>query len=318
MITAELLEVDPKTEERLDYLDLAARLESEIRQKFETEEFDIHILGFVTLMGQIAAGAASVVRFFALAFVLTAAAVYYYSRSWILTFLPLFCSLTSVVWQFAMIHLLGFGLDPLAILVPFLVFAIGVSHGVQQINLISKEICAGVDSVTAARRSFSGLLIPGSMALITDLIGFGTLVLIPIAMIEELGITAMIGVAFKIITNLLMLPILASFFHFDEGYVARATRAREARERLIRRLGMIAEPRYAVRAVVVFAVIYGLAAWQSQGRHVGDLHAGLPGAAPGLPLQPGRDDHRRASSPSGSTCSRSSSRRRRSRASTTR
>jgi len=280
MVTAELLEVDPRTEEKLNYLDLAARLESEVRDKFESDDFDIHILGFVALMGQIADGAAGVVRFFGLALLLTAAAVYYYSRSWILTFLPLFCSVTSVVWQFGVIHLLGFGLDPLAILVPFLVFAIGVSHGVQQINVISKQICAGADSVTAARRSFSGLLVPGSMALITDLIGFATLVIIPIAMIQELGITALIGVGFKIITNLLMLPVLASFFRFDEAYVARETRAREARERVIRRLAAIAEPRYAVPAFVVFAIIFGLAVWQSQGRFVGDLHAGAPELRP--------------------------------------
>jgi len=83
-------------------------------------------------------------------------------------------------------------------------------------------------------------------------------------------------VGFQIITNLLMLPLLASFFRFDEGYVARAQRAEEGRERLIERLGRIAEPRYAVRAVAVFAVIYGLAVWQGEGRHVGDLQAGSP------------------------------------------
>jgi predicted RND superfamily exporter protein len=280
MVTAELLEVDPKTEQRLDYLNLAARLEEDIRAKFSDEDFEIHILGFVTLMGAIANGARSVVVFFALAFLLTAAAVYYYSRSWVLTFLPLFCSLTSVVWQFAVIHLLGFGLDPLAILVPFLVFAIGVSHGVQQINLISKQICAGADSMTAARTSFRGLLVPGSMALITDLIGFGTLIIIPIAMIQELGITAMIGVAFKIITNLIMLPVLASFFTFDEGYVARETRARQGRERLLRDLGRIAEPKYAIRTTVFFAILFVVAVWQSQGRHVGDLHPGAPELRP--------------------------------------
>ena len=280
MVTAELLEVDPKTEKRLDYLDLAAKLEQDIRSKFSDEDFEIHILGFVTLMGAIASGAQSVVVFFALAFVLTAAAVYFYSRSWILTFLPLFCSLTSVVWQFAVIHLLGFGLDPLAILVPFLVFAIGVSHGVQQINLISKQVCSGADSMTAARASFRGLLVPGSMALITDLIGFGTLVIIPIAMIQELGITATIGVAFKIVTNLIMLPVLASFFTFDEGYVARETRARGARERYLRHLGRIAEPRNAVRTTIFFAVLFAVAIWQSQGRHVGDLHPGAPELRP--------------------------------------
>ena len=275
MVTAELLEVDPKTEKKLDYLELAGRLQA-LQREFDDENHDLHILGFVKLMGDIADGAASVVRFFVLAFVLTAMAVYIYSRSWILTFLPLFCSLISVVWQFGMIHLLGFGLDPLAILVPFLVFAIGVSHGVQQINLISKEICTGADSATAARRSFSGLLVPGSMALVTDLIGFGTLVVIPIAMIEELGITAMIGVAFKIVTNLLLLPILVSYFHFDANFVSRVAKARRAREGHIRRLGRIAEPRNAFGATLAFTVLFGVAVWQSQGRHVGDLHSGSP------------------------------------------
>ncbi len=280
MVTAELVEVDPRTEEKLDYLDLARRIEAEIRQKHESEDFDVHILGFVTMMGQIADGAKGAFWFFGLAFVLTAGAVYYYSRSWILTALPLLCSLTSVVWLFATIHLLGFGLDPLAILVPFLVFAIGVSHSVQQVNLISKQVCGGADSLTAARRSFSGLLVPGSMAIITDMIGFGILVIIPIGMIEELGITAMIGVGFKLITILVMLPVLTSFFRFDEHYIDRTLRAREARERFIRRLGAIAETRNAVAAVAIFTVLFGVALWQGAGRQVGDVHPGSPELRP--------------------------------------
>jgi len=280
MVTAELVEVDPRTEQKLDYLDLARRIEAEIRQRHESEDFDVHILGFVTMMGQIADGAMGALWFFALAFVLTAGAVYYYSRSWILTALPLLCSLTSVVWLFAAIHLLGFGLDPLAILVPFLVFAIGVSHSVQQVNLISKQVCGGADSLTAARRSFSGLLVPGSMAIITDMIGFGILVIIPIGMIEELGIAAMIGVGFKLITVLVMLPVLTSFFRFDEHYIDRTLRAREARERFIRRLGAIAETRNAVAAAAFFAVLFGVALWQGAGRHVGDVLPGSPELRP--------------------------------------
>ncbi|MGI9592323.1 MAG: efflux RND transporter permease subunit [Myxococcota bacterium] len=276
MVTAELVDVDPATGEKLDYIGLSVLLDEEIRDRFADDDFDVHILGFTKLIGDIAEGAKSVAAFFLLAFVLTAAAVYRYSRSWILTALPLLCSLVSVVWQFAVIHLLGFGLDPLAILVPFLVFAIGVSHGVQQINLISKEVCAGATAMEAARRSFSGLLVPGTMALVTDLIGFGTLILIPIPMIQELGITACVGVAFKIVTNLFLLPILVSYFRFDGGYVARQSRAREGRDRIVSQMGRIAEPRYAYRTVAVFTVIFALAVWFGEGRHVGDLHPGSP------------------------------------------
>ena len=276
MVRAELLDMDVKTGERLDYFDLAAKLESEVRGKFEDETYEVQIIGFAKLIGDIADGAGTVVQFFIVAFILTILSVYVYARSIVLTFLPLFCSLTSLVWQFGILNILGYGLDPLAILVPFLVFAIGVSHGVQQINLITAEISSGKTSEEAARSSFRGLLIPGSMALVTDLVGFGTLILIPIQMIQELAITASIGVALKILTNLVMLPVLASYFKVEEGFVERAARARETRIKLMQKLGNIANPRNAVIVVVLSVILFVTAFIQSQNRHVGALHAGSP------------------------------------------
>ena len=276
MVVGELADPDPKTGARLNYLDFSHRLETEIRDKFADADYDIQIIGFAKQMGDIADGAKSVVGFFALAFVLTAAAVYLYTRSWVLTFLPLACSLVSVVWQFGTITLLGFGLDPLAILVPFLVFAIGVSHGIQQINFISREVCAGADAMTAAQRSFTGLLVPGTLALITAFVGFATLVLVPIPMIRELAITASVGVAYKIVTNLVMLPVLASYFRFDAAYVERVSRSRAARTRAMALLGGLAETRNAAIGTAIGAVLLALAVWQSQGRHVGHVLPGAP------------------------------------------
>lgn len=276
MVRAELQEINPKTREKLDYFELAAQLEKQIREKHENEDFTIHIVGFAKMIGDIADGAKSVLMFFLLAFALTAASVYFYSRSFILTFVPLVCSLVSLVWQFGILTLLGFGLDPLAILVPFLVFAIGVSHGVQQINLISKEITAGADSMAAAKASFRQLLIPGSMALVTDLVGFGTLYWIQIGMIQELAITASIGVALKIVTNLLMLPLLASYFQFDAGYKERITKARAQRDKVMLVLANVAKPRNAIITFAICVGLFAVAYVESQDRHVGDLHAGAP------------------------------------------
>ena len=159
---------------------------------------------------------------------------------------------------------------------PFLVFAIGVSHGVQQINLITAEISKGSSSDEAARASFRGLLIPGSMALVTDLVGFGTLYFIPIQMIQELAITASIGVALKILTNLVMLPVMVSFFKIDDGFAARAAKARETRIRIMQTIGNVANPKSAVVIVFLAIVLFVTAFLQSQDRHVGALHAGSP------------------------------------------
>ncbi|MFP3942863.1 MAG: efflux RND transporter permease subunit [Alphaproteobacteria bacterium] len=280
MITAELIERDPRTGEKVNYRELGVLMEQKLRDRFEDDEFSVHIIGFAKNISSIIGKADNVVGFFVVAFLLTALAVYWYARSLILTFLPLLCSLVSLIWQFGLLHVLGFGLDPLAILVPFLVFAIGVSHGVQQINLISKEIESGKTANQAARSSFTGLLIPGSMALTTDLVGFGTLYFVDIPMIKELAITASIGVALKIVTNLIMLPLLVSYFKFDEGYVGRVHRAREFRLKIMRKFGVIAEPRVAVVIFMASVVIFATAIYQSQGRHVGDLHAGSPELRP--------------------------------------
>lgn len=45
--------------------------------------------------------------------------VYLFSRSMVLTLLPLVCSLIAVVWQLGLLTVVGFGLDPMSILVPF-------------------------------------------------------------------------------------------------------------------------------------------------------------------------------------------------------
>ncbi len=280
MIMAELLEVDPRTGEPLDYFALADALEAKIREAHEDADTEIHIVGFAKLIGDIADGAGSVVKFFAIAFLVTAVLVFWYSRSLKLTVLPLLCSLTSLIWQFGLLKILGYGLDPLAILVPFLVFAIGVSHGVQQINLISREVEAGATPEQAARASFSALLVPGSMALVTDLVGFGTLIFIAIPMIQELAITASIGVALKIITNLVMLPLVASYCTVADGYVEKITDARAVRTRIMGGLARLAEPRNAVIVFSITMVLLLVGIWQSHGRHIGDLHAGAPELRP--------------------------------------
>ena len=275
LVTAELNEYD-KNGVRLDYIAYNRMLNERIRGKYEDEHYRIEIIGFAKQVGEIADGAQAVLTFCGIALLLVAAAVYWYCRSIRFTVLPIVCSLTSLVWQFGTLHLLGFGLDPLAILVPFLVFSIGVSHGVQQINYIVREIAHGKSTFDAARASFSGLLVPGTLALVTAFVSFITLILIPIPMVRELAVTAAIGVGYKIVTNLVMLPVAASYCHFDRAFAERAMLERERRARWLRQLARVSEPRNAVIVVFATAAVLALAAWQSRDRVVGTLQAGSP------------------------------------------
>lgn len=257
-------------------LEVADIMEQKIRAPFSDDQTDVMIIGFPKFIGDIAAGAVIAVAFFGLAFLLTGIAVFMYVRSFTLSALAIGSSLVSVVWQFGVLAMIGYALDPLAILVPFLVYAIGVSHGMQQVNLIATQISKGQDGMSAARATFRRLLVPGSMALVTDLVGFVTLYLIPVGVVRDIAIIATIGVALKIITNLVMLPLIASYIPRDEKQVRLFIRARGQRERVMSIIAKVARPRPAVIVVGLVFVSLAAAYLVSRERHVGDL---TPGAS---------------------------------------
>jgi predicted RND superfamily exporter protein len=140
------------------------------------------------------------------------------------------------------LRLLGFGIDPMNMLTPFLIFAIAVSHGEQMINRFRGEIFfggleegtpeelakrEGLDPETAARDAFRALLVPGSVALVAGCIGFAAILMIPIRIIFELAITATIGVALTVLTDLVLLPVLLSYTRLRNLPRKRAYRLRQ-------------------------------------------------------------------------------------------
>jgi predicted RND superfamily exporter protein len=279
IVVAELLEVNPDTGEKVNVIDMADQFEA-IREKYSADEtgaaFDYHIIGFAKVIGDIAAGAARVVLFFLIAFAITAVFVFVYSQSLKLTVIVVGCSLMAVIWQLGLLTLLGFGIDPMSILVPFLVFAIGVSHGVQMVSAFRAEVAGGADSLTSARSTFRRLLVPGGIALLSDTIGFITIMLIEIRMIQEMAITASLGVAIIILTDLILVPVLLSHVRLDQTYMAKMEERADHLDRLWALLSKAATPRNATIIIAIAAVLFVAGGWKATQIKIGDLHAGVP------------------------------------------
>ena len=198
------------TGEALDYAKYSKVLE-DLRAKYQAEGLEIHITGFTKVMGDLIEGVQAVLWFFALAVVIATIMVFWYTRCVRSTFLVVFASLLAVVWQLGILPTLGYVLDPYSILVPFLVFAIGMSHGAQKMNGIMQDVGRGFDKLVAARFTFRRLFLAGLTALLADAVGFAVLLVIDIKVIQELAIAASIGVAVLIFTNLILLPIMLSY-----------------------------------------------------------------------------------------------------------
>ncbi|GMQ76921.1 MAG: MMPL family transporter [Gammaproteobacteria bacterium] len=277
IVSARLLEFDPRTGEQIDYIDVARQLENKIRRQFADDpRYDVHIIGFAKVMGDIAEGAGRVVMFFGIALLITALLVFAYSQSVMFTIIALACSLVAVVWQLGIITLLGFGIDPMSILVPFLIFAIGISHAVQMLSAVRAEIFFGHGSEAAARRAFRRLLAPGGIALASDTVGFLAIMLIDIQMIREVAIMASLGVAVIILTNLILLPVLLSHIGSVKTYRGRIDRRAEQLHAMWRSVAVVARPRPALGMLTIALGLLAIGLWKGTDVTIGDLYAGVP------------------------------------------
>lgn len=279
MVSAKLLDFNPETGEALDTLAFAETLEAELRGKFVDDNIDIHIIGFAKMAGDVADGAKGVVMFFLVAIGFTAIMLLAFSRSLILTILPLVCSLMAVIWQMGLLTVMGFGLDPMSLLVPFLVFAVGVSHSVQMINGVRNKLAQGMRCKAAAASAFRALLLPGGVALLSDTIGFVTLLSIDIGIIRELAISASVGVGVIIFTNLMLLPLLISYCRLSPKHETAAVGSEPSPEesgKIWQLLSLFATRKASIIIVSVVAVLFAFGYQQSQQMKIGDLKAGAP------------------------------------------
>ena len=268
---------------RLDYADFSHQLEEKVRDRFQSENpnIKIHIVGFAKKVGDLIDGLMGVVAFFGIAFLITFVLLYLFTWCIRSTVSVLVTTVIAVIWQLGLINLVGFGLDPYSMLVPFLIFAIGISHGVQKINGIALQSGEADNALTAARRTFRQLFLPGMIAILADAVGFITLLVMDIGVIHELAIGASIGVGVIVFTNLIMLPVTISYLGISKKAIERSKRDAVREHPFWRSISYVAHPNVAPWMVII-ALVGGVGCFIYQERNikVGDLDAGAPELRP--------------------------------------
>ena len=268
---------------RISYHDFSQRLET-LRLKYESDKIKIHITGFAKVVGDLIDGLFQVLIFFATAIAICTAVLYWSTRCMRSTLLVVACSLVAVIWLLGLLPTLGYELDPYSVLVPFLVFAIGMSHGAQKMNGIMQDIGRGTHRLVAARYTFRRLFLAGMTALLADAVGFAVLMIIDIPVIQDLAITASMGVAVLIFTNLVLLPIVLSFTGVSPKAARRSLKAELAelgdtahkKHPFWAFLDLFTRRKYAALAIAVALVLAGGGFAVSLNLKIGDLDPGAP------------------------------------------
>jgi predicted RND superfamily exporter protein len=135
-------------------------------------------------------------------------------------------------------------------------------------------------SLDAAKATFLSLFIPGMVALFSDGIGFFTLRVIKIPVIQELAIAASLGVAVLVMTHLVLLPLLMSYTGISKHCLKYLERKRSSNFTHWKLLSQFAAPPMAVVAIVVSILLLGLGLYTGKDQKIGDLDPGAPELRP--------------------------------------
>lgn len=278
MIYAPLMNHDGVTHGPINYGQLARDL-NKLRTQYKNQGVNIYIVGYAMVVGDMILGIKKILMFFVFSILIATAMLYWFTRSVRCTFLVVVCTLVAVTWQLGLLPAMGYQLDPYSVLVPFLIFAIGMSHGAQKMNGIMQDIGRGTHKLVAARYTFRRLFVAGFTALICDAVGFAVLGLIKIQEIRELALIASCGVAILIFTNLILLPVLLSFAGVSRRAALHSLRSETiatTNKGMWQRLACFTRKRWAVPTIVLAFILAGIGYGVGLHQKIGVVGDGAP------------------------------------------
>ncbi|WP_366919447.1 MMPL family transporter [Hydrocarboniphaga sp.] len=282
LIVVPLLDVDQDTGKPLDYAEFSRALETRIRA-LQSDKIKIHIVGFAKIVGDLIEGLDKIAMFFFASTLIAGICVFFYTRCIRSTLLLVGAALLGVVWLLGLLRVFGYVLDPYSILVPFLIFAIGLSHGAQKMNGIMQDIGRGTHRYVAARYTFRRLFLAGLTALGTNILGFAALAVIDIPVIRDLAVTTSMGIAILIFTKLVLVPIALSYVGVSQKAAQHSLQAKRGQAGdgfWLPFMVRFTERRMALAAISVTAVLAVVGFAISTQLQFGDLDAGAPELRP--------------------------------------
>tara|TARA_R110002110_G_scaffold105212_1_gene264715 strand:- start:4969 stop:7398 length:2430 start_codon:yes stop_codon:yes gene_type:complete len=211
-------------EGQLDYVKIFRQLgdlkeEVEELRASETEPgVNIYATGQPVLMGWVYSYLDQIIQIFfmTLAILLLLLLAYFRTRGYGII-LPLVGVVISATWGLGIVSLLGYNLDPLTLVIPFLITARAMSHGIQLVERYYLEAPHAVDNHDAARRTFETLFRPGTLGIVSDAVGLLLISLGSSPINVKLGIYASIWAGTVVITVLIAVPLVLSLLPLSKN-----------------------------------------------------------------------------------------------------
>ena len=150
---------------------------------------------------------------FAISFLIVVAMLWYLNKGWRGSIFPLIGVVSTIVITLGLMGFTQYKLTTMMVLTPMLLLAIGTGHAVQVVRRYQSELHEnGILPLSAAERAISHTIVPATLAIVTDMVGFFTLSFVDISFYKAYAYFGMFGMMTILITTTTIAPILMAMY----------------------------------------------------------------------------------------------------------
>ncbi len=240
-------------------------------------DIEIYVAGEPRLYGWVYAYAGDVYWILTLTYCMEWLLRWLYFHDWRGALRPTLTGVIAAFWGLGFIHLIGFSLDPLILVMPFLISARAVSHAIQMHDRYYEEFERHHwDQRKAIVAAFAELFVPTFSGILTDAFGVLVIMLVPIVMLRKLAVVASWWILAITVSEMLLNPIVYYYLRAPEPELVLARDKGWYRAAINRVSDWNLSRTGKVVTMVFWSVLTVIGAFQMRGLIVGDPTAASP------------------------------------------
>lgn len=262
-------------EDQMDYTKIFTQI-MHIVDSSQAPGLSVHAVGEPILYGWVNNYLPETMNIFGMTVAALIALLFIVARTWRGTLLPLLAGLTSAIWALGSASMIGYNLDPLVIVIAFLITARSISHSVQLVTRYDDEMLNGAsDSKAAARAAMLQLFKPGILGVVADAGCMLVVILTPIPLMQKVSVIGTIWVGTIAVSACVITPVLLSWLPDKLGY-AHKLDVSPVLDKILNLCIRISGSKMRYAVVAVAGVLFIFSGYESLKLKIGDADPGSP------------------------------------------
>ena len=252
-----------------------------IRKETEDESNLICIAGEPMHYGYVSESIQGVNLILVVTVIIILVVLYLYFRSKRGVIVPIVTAAVSGIWGLGFMAFMEYNLDPLVLVLPFLIALMTARHSMQLCARFLEEYGSGKSIQASSQIVISSMFIPGITSIITDCLGIALVAVAPIPILQKIAISCAFWSIATTVLALILTPLILSYLPESKRLASQLGEMEKQKKKLslldrgLPRLGnwIVGRGKWVVVTVSILIVIWG--AIYSERLIVGDM---IPGS----------------------------------------